>query len=151
VTPVAVLALALGLLLLVGIVITTVLLPALRRMADGADAWSAEFAADAATAGETIVAGPEPASYRGGTGGHSRVKGNGTIVLTDRRLVFRKLTGEVTDVERSTVTGTREEQAFLGARVGGQTCLVVETDEPAEVGFFVTDLAAWRDHLETGR
>jgi hypothetical protein len=39
--------------------------------------------------GEQVLRGPEPAVYRGGTRGYSRVKGNGTFVLTDRRILFR--------------------------------------------------------------
>jgi hypothetical protein len=147
VTPTSIVALVLAIVLVVGVVIATVLIPALRRMADGADAWAEEFTAAAVASGETIVADPEPANYRGGTGGHSSVKGNGTLVLTDRRLVFRKLTGEVVEVDRAAITGTREAATFLGSHSGGQTCLIVETSEPAELGFFVTDLAAWHARL----
>lgn len=139
--------LVVGILVLVGGILAAVLIPTLRRMQRGSDAFTEAFLAQAAASGETILAGPEAASYRGGTGSHSTVKGNGTLVLTDRRLVFRKLSGGEVEIPRAAITGIREEASFLGSRVGGQTCLVVETDEPAEVGFFVTDIARWRTLL----
>lgn len=136
-------SLVVGILLVVGVIVAAVLVPLARRWQHGADEFLAEFQAEAAASGETVVAGPEPANYRGGTGARSSVKGNGTLILTDRRLVFRKASGGIVQVARATITGTREESTFLGSHVGGQTCLVIETSEPAEVGFFVTDLATW--------
>jgi hypothetical protein len=131
----------------VGLVLGAVLVLVLPRMKRGSEQFVADLEAELAETDEEIVAGPEAANYRGGTGGHSAVKGNGTIVLTDRRLLFRKLSGGMVEIPTSAITGTREETTYLGSRVGGQTCLVVETDEPAEIGLFVTDRAAWRVHL----
>lgn len=51
-------------------------------------------------AGETIKRGPESALYRGSAFGYSQVSGNGVILLTDRRLLFRKLTGGRIDAPR---------------------------------------------------
>lgn len=102
-----------------------------------------EFRARAAATGERFVAGPESAVYRGGSRPYSAVKGNGTMTLTDRRLVFRKLTGGMVEVPASSITGTRQAKGFRGSRVGGATHLVVTTTDPAEVAFFVGDPAAW--------
>ena len=146
-TALAIVALVLGLLLVVGVVLAVVLVPMVRRGRAGSDEFVAALLAEAAATGEEVVAGPEPTNYRGRTGSHSSVKGNGTLVLTDRRLVFRKLTGGVEEVARSAIVGTRDERTFLGSRVGGQTCLVISTTEPAELGFFVRDLPAWHRHL----
>ncbi|WP_421120500.1 hypothetical protein ACE2AJ_04065 [Aquihabitans daechungensis] len=143
----AVVALVVGLLLVIGVVTAAVLVPLVRRWRRGADQFLTDLRAEAAASGEMFVTDPETANYRGGTGGHSAVKGNGTLVLTDRRLVFRKLSGGVEEVPRSSITGTRTEKTFLGSRVGGQTCLVIETDEPAEIGFFVIDLPRWQQLL----
>jgi hypothetical protein len=103
--------------------------------------------AELAASGERIVAGPESAVYRGGSRPYSSVKGNGTIVLTDRRLIFRKLTGGRVDVPRSVIAEVRRSKGFRGSRVGGQTHLVVATTDPAELGFFVHDLDAWERAL----
>lgn len=113
---------------------------------------SAEIASEiAAIQGERLVAGPENGSYRGGSGGHGKVKGNGVIVLTDRRLVFRKLLGATVEIPVHTIAGTKTSKSFLGARTGGSTHLIVITTEPAELGFYVKDVDAWQRHLDAIR
>lgn len=97
---------------------------------------------------ERLVAGPENGSYRGSSGGHGKVKGYGVLVLTDRRLVFRKLMGATVEIPVHTITGTERTKWFRGARSGGATHLIVTTDEPAEVGFYVKDLDAWQRRLD---
>ncbi len=106
------------------------------------DKYFARFQADAATTGERIVAGPEKAIYRGSTT-YGSVKGNGRIVLTDQRLLFRKITGGIIDVPTSKVVGSRQSKSFRRSRVGGQTHFVVITDHPDELGFFVRDRDLW--------
>jgi hypothetical protein len=91
--------------------------------------------------GEKVLAGPEQAVYRGGTGGYSRVKGNGTIILTDRRLLFRKLAGGGVEVARPRIAGVSR------SRRGGNMHLVVTTTDPGEVAFVVKDLDAWERAL----
>jgi hypothetical protein len=49
------------------------------------------IASELAATGERAVRGPESALYRGSTGAFPKVKGNGVIALTDRRIVFRGL------------------------------------------------------------
>lgn len=110
-----------------------------------------DFRARAASTGERFVAGPERAVYRGGSSPYSAIKGNGTMILTDRRLVFRKLTGGMVEVPASRITGTRRAKGFRGSRVGGATHLVVATTDPAEVAFFVKDLAAWEQAVASVR
>ena len=111
----------------------------------------AEFGARAAASGERFIAGPESAVYRGGTGPYSAVKGNGTIILTDRRLVFRKLSGGMVEVPTQMIGEIRQSKTFRGSRVGGATHLVVATTDSAEVGFFVKDIAAWERALDSSR
>ena len=111
----------------------------------------AEFRARADAIGERLIAGPEGAVYRGGTRPYSAVKGNGTIILTDRRLVFRKLTGGMVEVPAPIIVGARQSRTFRGSRVGGATHLVVTTADGAEVGFFVKDINEWERALGTTR
>lgn len=140
----------LTLLILLGVVLvqTAILVPLVLTWRKRSDRYLADFRAAAAASGERIVAGPEKAVYRGGTGPHSSVKGNGTIILTDRRLVFRKLSGGLVEVPAKAITGVRRSKSFRRARVGGATHLVVATSEPAEVAFFVKDIAAWERALD---
>ena len=111
----------------------------------------AEFRARPAASGERFIAGLERAVYRGGTGPYSAVKGNGTIILTDRRLVFRRLSGGLVEVPAQMIGGIRQSKTFRGSRVGGATHLVVATTDSAEVGFFVKDIAAWERALDSSR
>jgi hypothetical protein len=92
--------------------------------------------------GERTVRGPERASYRGGTGAFSNVKGTGELLLTDRRVVFLNTSGGVIEVDRAAITGTRRTTSFNGARVAGMTVLVLQLGG-AEVGFAVSDAEAW--------
>lgn len=126
-------------------------IPLIRRWRARSDRFVADLRAGAAVSGECFVAGPEKAVYRGGSGTYSAVKGNGTIVLTDRRLVFRKLSGGVVEVPTQVITGVRQSAAFRGSRVGGATHLVVTTNEQAEVGFFVEDAVTWERALDSIR
>lgn len=141
-------ALLLVILLAVALLQAAVWIPVLRRWRKGSAGFVDDLRAQAVASGEHFVAGPEPAIYRGGSRPYSAVKGNGTMILTDRRLVFRKLTGGTTEVPTSNIMRIRLEKSFRGSRVGGKTHLVVDTADPAEIGFFVTDLDAWQRALD---
>jgi hypothetical protein len=130
-------------LLAVILVQAAVLVPLVLRWRRGSAAFLTDFHDSARASGERIVAGPEKGLYRGGTAPYGSVKGNGTIVLTDRRLVFRKLTGGVVEVPVAKIAGVRTSAGFRGSRVGGMTHLVVDTVDHAEIGFFVNDLGSW--------
>lgn len=95
---------------------------------------------------DPAVRGPEPAVYRGCTGGYSQVLGNGQIALTDQRLLFSKLVGGLVVVPRRTITAVSTAKTFNHGVVAGRTHLVVHT-RTGDVGFFVTDLDAWVDAL----
>jgi hypothetical protein len=99
---------------------------------------------------EPALRGPEPAIYRSGSGPYPRVKGNGLIVLTARRLSFRIVVGRSVDIPLAEITGLREDKWFQRARVGGRTHLIVQT-AAGEAGFFVSDNAAWIAAIEAAR
>jgi hypothetical protein len=135
----------------VGLTQMGVLILVLRSWRTRMERFVADFRAGAEASGERFIAGPESAVYRGGTRPYSAVKGNGTIILTDRRLVFRKLSGGVVEVPVPIIGGVRELKTFRGSRVGGATHLVVTTTDSAEVGFFVNDITGWTNALTSGR
>lgn len=101
----------------------------------------------AAIGDEQVLLGPEPANYRGSTGGFPRTKGNGTLALTPTRLLSRMVIGKPVDVDLATVTRVSTATTFAGSRVGGQTHLVLHT-EGGDVAWFVQDLDAWRRAVE---
>lgn len=96
----------------------------------------------AVLAAEPALRGPEKALYRGGTGSYPKVNGNGTIALTERRLLFRILVGTGLDIPVAEITGVREATSFRRSVAGGRVHLIVQTGA-GEVGFFVADNAAW--------
>jgi hypothetical protein len=91
---------------------------------------------------DPAVRGPEPAVYRGSTGGYSQVLGNGQIALTEQRLLFQKVIGGLVIVPRRSITAVSTAKTFNRGVVGGRTHLVVHT-RTGDVGFFVTDLDGW--------
>ena len=130
------------------VVFFVVLGAALVLAAAGVTAWLVSRArrARARLAGELArepaVRGPEPAIYRGCTGGYSQVMGNGQIALTEERLLFQKIVGGLVVVPRRTISGVSSAKTFNRSVVGGKTHLVVHTHS-GDVAFFVTDLDAW--------
>ena len=127
----------------VGLIQAAIWIPLMRSWRRKAAAFQRDLDADIRASGERIVRGPEKAVYRSGTPPFGAVRGNGTIILTDRRLIFRKMSGGVVEVPVSTITGTRQAVSFQSSRVGNTMHFIVTTNNPAEVAFFVDDLDAW--------
>jgi hypothetical protein len=98
-------------------------------------------------AGETVRRGPEGALYRGATRGYSQVNGNGVILLTDRHLRFRKLTGGRVEVPLDRVVGVRAAKTFRRAYRSGRPHLILQLRDGAEVGFIVRDTPSWLSAL----
>jgi hypothetical protein len=137
----------LGAILLVVFILAVLglLLLAVIRFANGRSRRiEAELAAELAD--ETPLIGPQKAVYRGGSGPYPKVKGNGLMVLTRRRLIFRILVGTSLEIPCAEITGVREGKRFRHAVVGDQMHLIVATAS-GEVGFFVGDTVAWRAAL----
>lgn len=98
-------------------------------------------------AAETIVRPFESGNYRGATApGYPRVKNNGRIALTRRRLVFLTLTGTTISVPLDSITGLRLAKVFKGSVAGGWTHLVIRT-AGGEIGFYVKDTGSWLHSL----
>ncbi len=97
---------------------------------------------DAELATEPALRGPEPGVYRGTTGSYSKVMGNGTIVLTGERVIFRKSTGGRVDVSLADVARIDQQKVFNRGVVGNRIHLVLHTSH-GNVGYFVADPDAW--------
>lgn len=135
----------------IGLLQAAVWIPLFGSWRRKSDAFLSDLRAEMTAAGERFVIEPERAVYRGCTGPYGKVRGNGTMLLTDRRVIFRKLTGGPVEVPVVRITEVGEAASFLASRVAGQTHLVISTSDPAQLGFFVTDLDAWRRALESVR
>ena len=107
----------------------------------------AEMTAELAGCGETLLAAPEAGSFRGAKFDYGKVKCDGVIAATEKRLIFRKLIGARVEVPLSDVVDVKAEKSFLHARRLGVTHLVLHTREGNEIGFFVRDVNRWIDLL----
>jgi Tfp pilus assembly protein PilX len=137
-TALFVVLLVVGILALLVLIWIPILVWLRRRSSATAEQLSAEIE------GESILRAPEKGSYRGSTApGFPAVKNTGLIALTQRRLVFRTLTGHLIEVPVESITGVREAAVFKGSVVGGQTHLIVQTSA-GEIGFYVfAGIADW--------
>ena len=92
---------------------------------------------------EATIRPPEKGIYRGATApGYPVVNNNGTIALTDRRLIFITLTGKVIEIPQADIIGVREAKVFKASVRGGRSHLIVQV--PAgEVAFYVASNADW--------
>lgn len=133
-----------GGILLFNVILWTVLLLWLKRRMEKA---SAELRAELENSGEHLERGPESAVYRGATAEFPNVKGNGMMALTDKRILFRRAVGSPIDVPRDRITGVREDKWFNRSYRNGQLHLIVQLEGGTEVGFMVSDHAAWMSTL----
>jgi len=97
----------------------------------------------AAIEAEPTIRPPEKGVYRGATApGYPAVNNNGTIALTDRRLIFITVTGKIIDIPRAEITGVREAKVFKSSVRGSRSHLIVQI--PAgEIAFYVASNADW--------
>jgi hypothetical protein len=97
----------------------------------------------AAIEAEPTIRPPEKGVYRGATApGYPAVNNNGTIALTDRRLIFITVTGKIIDIPRAEITGVREAKVFKSSVRGSRSHLIVQI--PAgEIAFYVSSNADW--------
>ena len=140
-TAIYVLLLVIGIAAVLAVVFVPIVLVFRRRY----HAAAARLAADIEA--ETVIRPLEKGVYEGATApGYPGVRNNGRIALTRRRLVFVTVTGKTIDVPLDTITGLREAKVFNGAVAGGFTHLIVRTAD-GEIGFYVSDNAAWLSAL----
>ena len=105
----------------------------------------------AAIESETAIRPPEKGVYRGATApGYPVVNNNGTIALTERRLIFITLTGKLIDIPVTEIVGVREAKVFKTSVRGGRSHLIVELPS-GEVAFYVMSNADWIDAITSLR
>lgn len=97
--------------------------------------------------GESITKGPDHGSYESGSGEFSAVSGAGVLVLTEKRLLFRKIIGADVEIPIERIKAVREEKTFRGSYRGGKLFLVIDTKNDDEVGFVVADHPSWLETL----
>jgi hypothetical protein len=130
-TPLQIVLLVVGLLLVQLLILIPLLLLVRRKTERLMAAMRDQLVAQ----GERIALGPEAALYRGANERYSRVKGNGVVALTDRRIVIHKLIGDPIEVALDAIRGVREDKWFLSAYTSGRLHVIVQLDGGIEVGF----------------
>jgi hypothetical protein len=136
---------------IVGIVVLLVLgiaavqaliwIPIIVRWRRKARAASAKLTA--AIESETAVRLPEKGVYRGATApGYPVVSNNGTVALTERRLIFVTVTGKLIEIPVAEIIGAREAKVFKSSVRGGRSHLIVQL-RSGEVAFYVLSNADW--------
>jgi hypothetical protein len=139
-TPVQVVLLVFGILVLVAGVQAAIWIPILRKLRR----MPGELSAELTHSGERVVLGPDRAVYRGSDDrNYSIVKGNGVVALTDKRIVFRKAIGKPLEVPISAIEGIRESPTFLRSWANGRQHLILKLRSGGEVGFFVPSNREW--------
>lgn len=97
--------------------------------------------------GEKWVIPFRGAVYQGGgrQGAHSR--GHGVLGLTDRRVLFLPIAGELVSLPRARVIGARVEDRLRDAAASHRHRLVLALDDQTELGFLVDNEQAWKDAI----
>ena len=94
---------------------------------------------------------PISALYRGADMHFGNVKGNGVICLTEKRLIFNKVTGQKIEIERAEIKEAIVEESFKGkssfATRGKH--LIIKTMDGNRVGFLLRDAEAWSRKIMT--
>ncbi len=120
-------------------------IPIVARWRRKARAAKAELAA--AIESETATRSPEKGVYRGATApGYPVVANNGTIALTERRLMFVTVTGKLIEIPVTDIVGVREARVFKTSVRGGRSHLIVQL-RSGEVAFYVLSNADWIDAI----
>ena len=120
-----------------------------RRVGAGAEARADEVRAEADRLGEEWLVRLEGASFRGARHAYARVKGQGVLGLTARRLVFIPIAGDPVKVPLARVTGARLEDSTLDAAAAHRHRLTVDLDDDNRLTFLVDDPADWAAALAT--
>ena len=94
---------------------------------------------------------PISALYRGADMHFGNVKGNGVICLTEKRLIFNKVTGQKIEIKRAEIKEAIVEESFKGkssfATRGKH--LIIKTMDGNRVGFLLRDAEAWSRKIMT--
>jgi hypothetical protein len=128
-------------------VIVAVMMFVLSRTGTKAERRADELRADVEQRGETWVIPLRGASYQGGAPVGVRSKGHGVLGLTDRRVLFLPIAGELVSVPRVRVIGARVEDRRRDAAASHRHRLLVFLDDETRVSFLIDDPSEWEQAL----
>jgi hypothetical protein len=131
-TPVQIVLLVVGILVLVGGVQAAIWIPIVRRL----NALPGKLEQEIAGTGERFVTPWERSSFHGSTGGaYGNIGGIGILAVTNRRVVFRKAAGSPIDIPVDAVAAVELLTSWRGRRRAGWRFVAFRTKEGAQVVF----------------
>jgi len=128
-------------------VILAVAMLVMSRAGAKAEVRADELRADVEARGEEWVIPLRGANYQGGSPAGARSRGHGVLGLTDRRVLFLPIAGEIVSIPRVRVKRARLEDRRREAAASHRHRLVLTLDDDAEVAFLVDDPDAWEQGL----
>ncbi|HTX71141.1 MAG TPA: hypothetical protein VMH50_18605 [Thermoleophilia bacterium] len=87
------------------------------------------------------------ATYQGGGSAAAHSRGRGVLGMTDRRVLFLPIAGELVVIPRARVSAVRVEDRRREAASAHRHHLVLTLDDGAEAAFLVDDPAPWQQAL----
>ena len=92
---------------------------------------------------------PKSAIYRGADTRFGNIKGNGVICLTEKSLIFNKITGQKIEIHQEEIKDAIVEESFKGmiSLATGGKHLVIKTKDGNRVGFLVRDAEVWSEKI----
>ena len=120
---------------------------AMTRTGTKAERRADELRADLEQRGETWVIPLRGANYQGGAPIGVRSKGRGVLGLTDRRVLFLPIAGDLVSVPRARVIGARVEDRRRDAAASHRHRLLVFLDDETRISFLIDDASEWQQAL----
>ncbi len=97
-----------------------------------------------AASGERFLIEPEPAMFRGSSAHYGAIKGNCVLALTDRNLIFQKLSSrEPVCIPIADIAEVTQDKWFLRSYRNGRQHLILTLQDGTQVGFMVQDHEVW--------
>jgi hypothetical protein len=98
------------------------------------------------SSGTAFIITPEYASFRGATNTYGKVKCDGVIGLTDRKIIFIPMVGREIEIPLENIRDITEEKTFMGNIRPGMSFLVLHGNN-VDIGFFVSDNIKWQNAI----
>jgi hypothetical protein len=123
----------------------------IRKMHKNTQVLALKLRDECRAAGKKMLIGPQLALYRSIGSTISDVQDNGIICLTDRDVIFEKLTGQRTDISRDDIEEVTIEDAPADrtAKATGGQFLVIKTKDDNRIGFIMRDADRWVEHFKS--
>lgn len=100
-------------------------------------------------AGEIVTLRPRSAVFQGAVTGEGIVRGNGVLIVTEKRLIFRRILGRGIEIARSEIAGVsdRLKRRSRAAKGASGEIVVIHTNDKNQYSFLLPDAVMVRKAL----